>query len=364
MTAPITQHEWEALTEAEAAFAPEGEWEAEWEGELETGEQFAVGDWARSGWNWLTRDGSPQRRVALAAARAALPRVGTWVGERVGGLAGPEGVPIGAAVGRALGSAGVSLLPDKEWEAEFESEFEAQGEWEGEFEVNPVRKVYLDAMLEHIGHEAAHAESEEEAVESFLPLIPALAGKVLPLAAKMLPKVAGKVIPRLARTVTRVSPHLSRGVTNITRTLYRNPRTRGFLRVVPSIAQRTMHRIVRHAATGRRVTPQTAQRLLAQQTYQVLSHRGARMRALRRHAGMDRRYHGTTGIPATSVMAGGPVGSAGPAWSGWSGWQAGPAMGPVRICPTCGGQRVVGAWGQPGIRAGSRCVCGGCTCEG
>jgi hypothetical protein len=337
MVAPITQHEWEALGEAEAAFAPEGE--GEWEGELEAGEQF-IGDWAKSGWNWLTREGTPQRKVALAAARAALPRAGAWVGERIGGLAGPEGVPIGGAIGGVLGTAGVSLLPDKEWEAAFESEFEEEGEWEGEFEVNPVRKVYLDAVLEHMGHEAAHAESEEEAVESFLPLIPMLAGKVLPLAARVLPKVAAKVIPRMARVVTRVSPQLSRGITNITRTLYRDPRTRGLVRAVPSIAQRTMRRVVRQAATGQMLTPQAAQRVLAQQTYQVLSQPTARLSALRRHAGMDRRYHGTTGIPATSVAAAQPLG----------------------VCPTCGAPAVRRTWGQPAARLRGRCVCGGCAC--
>ncbi|MEM5310202.1 hypothetical protein [Paraburkholderia sp. JHI869] len=64
-----------------------------------------------------------------------------------------------------LDAYGASLLP--------------QREWEGEVEVNPVRKVYLDAMLEHMAHEAVHAESEQKAVESFLSLVPMLAGKLL-----------------------------------------------------------------------------------------------------------------------------------------------------------------------------------------
>lgn len=342
MVAPITQHEWEALGEAEAAFGPEGEWETEleneWEGELETGEEF-IGDLAKSGWNWLTRPGSLQRKAALAAAKAALPRATTWIGERV---AGPEWAPLGGAIGGVLGTTGVSLLPDKEWESEFESEFEAgEGEWEGEFEVNPVRKVYLDAMLEHMAHEAAHAESEEEAVENFLPLIPMLAGKVLPLAAKVLPKVAAKVIPRMARVVTRVSPQLSRGITNITRSLYRDPRTRGLLRAVPSIAQRTMRRVVQQAATGRAVTPTLAQRLLAQQAYRVLSQPGARSRALRRHVGMDQRYHSTTGIAASAPAT---------------------ASQPLDVCMSCGARAVRRIGGQPVGRIRNRCICRRCAC--
>ncbi len=352
MVAPMTEYELEAFGEAEHAFANEGEWE---HGEGEAGEQFFgdIANWARRQWSAVQTPGSWQRRAALAAARSALPAAGGWVGGRVGGLVGPEGAPIGKAIGGALGSAGASLLPDREWEAELEGEWESggEGEWEGEAELNPVRKVYLDAMLEHMAHEAAHAESEEEAVEGFLPLIPMLASKVLPLAAKVLPRIAAKVIPRLARAVTRVSPQLSRGVSNITRTLYRNPRTRQLVRAVPSIAQRTMTRLARQAAAGRAVTPQAAQRVLAQQTYQVLTRPQATLRALRRNAGMDRRYHGVTGIPM------------GPAPG---------VAGAVAHCPTCGTgvmRRPVLA-STPGALPGwrptgaMRSCCGCCRCCG
>ena len=332
MVAPMTEYELEAFGEAELGFGHEGEWE---HGEGEAGEQFFgdVANWARRQWSAVQTPGSWQRRAALAAARSALPAAGGWVGEKVGGLVGPEGAPIGKMVGGALGSAGVSLLPDKEWEAELQGEWESagEGEWEGEAELNPVRKVYLDAMLEHMAHEAVHAESEEEAVEGFLPLIPLLASKVLPLAAKVLPRIAGKVIPRLARAVTRVSPQLSRSVSNITRTLYRNPRTRQLVRVVPSIAQRTMTRLARQAAAGRAVTPQTAQRVLAQQAYQVLTRPQATMRALRRNAGMDRRYHGVTGIPASAVVSGGAGGMRQPLLAGSPGWRPGA----MRSCCGC-----------------------------
>jgi hypothetical protein len=190
MVSSMTQHEWEALGEAEAAFAPEGEWEGALEGEWET-----------------------------------------------------------------------------ELENEWESEFESPGD---------ARQVAL---------EAAKSESEQEAVESFLPLVPMLAGKILPLAAKMASRLAGKIIPRMARHVTRVSPTLSRGISGIARKLYRNPGTRSLLRAVPSIAQRTMRRIAHQAAVGRPITERSVLRTLAQQTYRVLSHPGARSRALRRRHG-------------------------------------------------------------------------------
>jgi hypothetical protein len=314
MVSSMMQHEWEALGEAEAAFAPEGEWEGEWETEFE------------NEWESEFESHGDARQVALETAKSIL-----------------------AGGGGALDAYGASLLPQREWESELEGEFEGEGEWEGEFEVNPVRKVYLDAMLEHMAHEAVHAESEQEAVESFLPLVPMLAGKLLPLVAKAAPKLAAKVIPRMARHVTRVSPTLSRGISGIARKLYRNPGTRSLLRAVPSIAQRTMRRVAHQAAIGRPVTARSALRTLAQQTYRVLSHPGARSRALRRHHGMDRRYHGTTGIPAAATGAprrlGVPQRPGAPRSAG--------------VCMSCGARAVVPIMSG---RLQGRCVCSRCMC--
>ena len=308
MVSSMMQHEWEALGEAEAAFAPEGEWEGELETEFE------------SEWESEFESSGDAREVALETAKSILPGAG--------GMLDPFGA---------------SLLPQREWESELEGEFEAQGEWESEFEVNPVRKVYLDAMLEHMAHEAVHAESEQEAVESFLPLVPMLASKILPLAARAAPKLAARIIPRMAKHVTRVSPTLSRGISGIARKLYRNPGTRSLLRAVPSIAQRTMRRVAHQAALGRPVTARSALRTLAQQTYRVLSHPGARARALRRHRGMDRHYHGSTGIPAAATGAPQRLGV--PRRPG--------------VCLACGARAVVPITSG---RLQGRCVCSRCMC--
>jgi hypothetical protein len=216
--------------------------------------------------------------------------------------AGEGGTPMG-------GTTVVSLFRDRE----FESELEAAGEWEweGEQEISPVRRVYLDAMMEHIAHEAAEAESEDEAAEEFLPLIPMLAGKLLPIAAKVLPKIAGKVMPRIARAVTRAVPQLSRGVSNIARTLYRDPRTRQLIRTVPTIARRTVSTLARQAGSGRAVTPQIARRVLAQHAHRVLTRPQETARVLRRNRVLDTRYHGSVGTAAVQ-----PPGH--------------------RFCPTCG----------------------------
>lgn len=177
----------------------------------------------------------------------------------------------------ALGAAGAAL------EALGETEWEAEGEWE----LNPVRKVYPDAALEHLAHAAMHAESEAEAGEAFLPLIPMVALRVLPLAARALPAVA-RALPRVTSALSRVTPQLTRGVTRIAGKLFRNPRTRGLLRAMPTIARRTVGALARQAARGAPVTPQQAVRALARQTAGVLGCPPCAARAVRRSRAVDR----------------------------------------------------------------------------
>jgi hypothetical protein len=232
-------------------------------------------------------------------------------------------------------------------ESEHASEFEFESEFEhgGLGEISPVTRIYPDAMMEHLGHAAMEAESEHEAAEGFLPLIPLVASKLLPLAAKALPKVAGRLLPRVARTVSRVTPQLTRSVGNLARTLYRNPQTRPLLRAVPSIARRAVTSIARRAAAGRPVTPHDVVRIMARQNHRVLSNPRLVNRVLRRSHLIDGRYHRLAGIPAVGSnyrwrwrsglwqpgapgAMGGPPGAAAPAMMGRRGMMQG--------CPTCG----------------------------
>jgi hypothetical protein len=175
-----------------------------------------------------------------------------------------------------------------------------EGEWEdeGAGELNPVRKVYPDAALEHLAHAAMSAESEAEAGEAFLPLIPMVASRLLPVAARVLPRV----MPRVMSAVTRVAPQLTRGVTRIAGRLFRDPRTRGLLRAVPSIARRTVGALARQAARGRPVTPRVAVRTLARQAVGVLGNRARVAGTVRRSRLLDRAYHRTV-APALGVAA-------------------------------------------------------------
>lgn len=190
-------------------------------------------------------------------------------------------------------------------EGEFEFELEGEGgfELEGSFELeaflNPAQRGAALAMMEHMAHEAAHAENEQEAAEQFLPLIPLAAKALLPLAAKALPivgkigaKVGGKLLSKAApKLLGRVVPNLTRGVSQLARGLFRNRSTRPLLRAVPTIARRTVGRLASQALRGRRITPVGAARTLARQTLRTLRSPRDLSRTYRRARGADRRYH-------------------------------------------------------------------------
>jgi hypothetical protein len=191
---------------------------------------------------------------------------------------------------------------------ELESEFgeTGLGEWEQEQEIqgelNPVRRIYPDAVMEHLAHEAIQAETEQEAAEHFLPLIGLAASKLLPLAAKALP-MAAKALPKISSVFSKVAPNLSKGVSQVSRTLFRNPRTRPLLRTMPTIAKRTMASVARQAASGANVTPQSAVRTLRQQTAAMLRNRPACSHAIQQSRAVDRQLHRVMPIGGTSSVA-------------------------------------------------------------
>jgi hypothetical protein len=190
-------------------------------------------------------------------------------------------------------------------ESEYEDEYELEGEWEGEFEdegeamANPLRRAYPDAMMEHLGHAAAEAETEAEA-EAFI-------GALVPLAAGL----ARSAAPRIARA----TPHLVRGLSSVGRTLRRNPTTRPLVRTLPTIASRTTRSLARQVAHGRPITPRRAIRTLAQQTATVLRDPRRRHRVIRHARALDRNYHRATrtgqwwtgGVPAPVRYGTAPV---------------------------------------------------------
>jgi hypothetical protein len=217
--------------------------------------------------------------------------VGAALGSSIGGT---RGASLGRSLGGVLGRQVASWLPQREGEWELEEEYEL----EGEGEVNPIRRIYPDALMEHLGHAAAEAESEEEA-EAFI-------GALVPLAARLL--------PRAASTVMRVAPNLIRGVAGATRALRSNPATRPLVRAMPAVVRRTTANLARQAAQGRPVTPQTAVRTLARQTAGVLGSPQRCAQAFQRSRALDQRYHRAAGpvASATGRAAGGARAAARP----------------------------------------------------
>jgi hypothetical protein len=196
-----------------------------------------------------------------------------------------------------LGNIAGSLLGESEdeYEGEAEDEYEDEYEDESEEELSPIRKIYPDAMMEHLGELAAEAESEEEAAEHFLPLVGMAASKLLPVVAKAVAPMAKKAIPKIARAVTKATPHLTKGIGKVAKALHRNPKTRHLLRAVPGIARRTVGHIAHRAARGGHVTPRAAVRTLAKQTRRVLGTPAHRAQALRRHHKLERGFHRRVG---------------------------------------------------------------------
>jgi hypothetical protein len=150
-----------------------------------------------------------------------------------------------------------------------------EGECECEAEVNPLRRVYPDALMEHLGHAAAEAHTEAEA-EAFI-------GALIPLAARLLPQIAPLIL--------RAAPGLIPGVAIVARTLRRSPITRSLVRTIPTIVRRTAASMSQQVRQGRVVTPKTAVRTLARQTAQVLGSPARTVEAWRRSRSLDRRHH-------------------------------------------------------------------------
>jgi len=279
--------EYELEAEGEWEFEGEAEWESEWEGE---GEEEAESEEFFGRIAALARRAAASpalRRIGLSAARSALS-----------GLGGA-----GAALGNVIGG------------------LEGEGEWEGEgeMEVNPIRRIYPEALMEHLGHAAAAAESEAEA-EAFL-------GALVPLAARL--------IPRAASAVMRVAPNLIRGVAGAARTLRSNPATRPLVRALPAVVRQTTANLARQVSQGRPVTPQTAVRTLARQTAQVLGNPQRCAQVYRRSRALDRTYHRATHPAATTVGAAVPVRAAGIP-SGVHHHHHHTAVPRVPVCPGCG----------------------------
>jgi hypothetical protein len=251
MAIAVTEYEREALPELEAGQ------EAGWSGEIES-EQFfeALTKLARQGVGSPTASGSLQKRVALGAARQA--------------------------VGRGLPAVQGQLKPP------------CGCRFSSEAEISPIRRIYPDAMMEHLGHAAAETHSEAEAE--------ALAGALVPLAAR--------AVPQAAPAILRAAPGLACGLAGVVRTLHRSKATRPLLRTVPAVVRSTAASIAQQVSRGATVTPQAAVRILARQTARMLGSPRQAAQAFRRSQQLDRQFHragGAVNSGLTCCRCGAPM---------------------------------------------------------
>ncbi|MGB7131221.1 MAG: hypothetical protein WA252_00325 [Candidatus Sulfotelmatobacter sp.] len=241
---------------------------------------------------------------------------------------------------------------------------EGEGESEDEYEdeISPIRKVYPDAVMEHLGELAAESESEDEAAEHFLPLIGMAASKLLPVVAKAIAPAAKRALPKIAKVLTKATPRLTRGIGKVAKVLHRHPQTRHLLRTVPGIARRTVGNLAHKAARGVRITPQTAVRTLARQTRRVLGSPQHRAQALRRHNHLEHKFHRRMGRGFAH-----PHGRQGRRYGRGLRMRAGMHPGYVTRAgsmvrrPGTAARTVTGRAARYGGRAGA-CSCGHCCC--
>ncbi|HYV40005.1 MAG TPA: hypothetical protein VE988_30245 [Gemmataceae bacterium] len=306
----------------------EGEMEGEYENEefLSSLRNLAsrAATWGRQQVTALQTPGTAQRQWALRLAHTAVQKglpalagvAGGQAGKYVGGaLAGAvsdgAAAPVGEKVGAWLGQKGGQALGT--WAVPYVDSWipAREMEWEFEQELNPVRRIYPDALMEHLGHAAKEAQTEAEA-EAFI-------GALIPLAARL--------IPRVAPAIMRAAPGLIRGAAGVVQAIRRNPATRPMVRMLPTILRRTAADIARQSRGGVAVPPAAAVRALGRQTATVLASPRQCSLAWRRSRALDQQYHRLAA--------------------------SGASMG----CPTCGG-RQAGACPHCGRGGRSCAACG------
>lgn len=159
------------------------------------------------------------------------------------------------------------------------------------------------AMMEHLGHVAAEAESDGEAFAFLAPLLP-LAAKAIPLIAKGA-GLAAKALPKVASTVMKVAPKVIKGMKGAAKVLRSNPVTKDLVNALPQVVKKTTADIARQVGNGRPVTAQTAVRAFARNTAQVLGNPRTAVNTVRRAKKVDRRVHQALNTAVVPQAAGG-----------------------------------------------------------
>ena len=137
-----------------------------------------------------------------------------------------------------------------------------------------------EAMLEHLGHVAERAEDDATADEAL--------GRMIPL----LRRLAG---PAAAGAVRRTAPVLRSQMRSAGRILRGNPRSRPFVRALPSVLSGVARRLRRAAASGRPVSARTVIAALASEIGRTLGDTGTARATVRRTRRRPCRHCGARG---------------------------------------------------------------------
>jgi hypothetical protein len=182
-------------------------------------------------------------------AKKLAPVAGTVIGGAFGG-------PAGAMLGGKLGSAAGGLEDE---ELSFEG-YDDYGDYEGE----------SDSEDEMNAEDYMDFEGEDEDVAEYMADVAVKAPNPVDSCA-----IAGAITNTIASKaplqVKAVSPTLSSASARLTKVMKNNLATKPLVKVVPTIAKKTVATLARKAAKGKPVTPAIAKRVMAKQAIRVLS---------------------------------------------------------------------------------------------
>lgn len=186
------------------------------------------------------------KKLAPIAKRLA-PIAGKVIG---GAFGGPAGAMFGSKLGSFIGS-----LEDEPYEGydEFD-DFEDESDSADEMDADDYMSFEGDDddMAEYMADVASKAPSSTDSQ--------AMAGAVTTTIASKAPVQVKQVAPTMASAAGR-----------LTKLVSKSPRSKPLVKVVPTIAKKTVATLAKKTAKGKKVTPKTAKRVMAKHTVRVLS---------------------------------------------------------------------------------------------
>jgi hypothetical protein len=200
----------------------------------------------KKAWSGIKKVG----KTLAPIAKKLAPVAGTVIG---GAFGGPPGAMLGGKLGSAAGG-----LEDEEL-AGLEG-YDDYGDYEGE----------SDSEDEMNAEDYMDFEGEDEDVAEYMADVAVKAPNPVDSCA-----IAGAITNTIASKaplqVKAVSPTLSSASARLTKVMKNNPATKPLVKVVPTIAKKTVATLARKAAKGKPVTPAIAKRVMAKQAMRVLS---------------------------------------------------------------------------------------------